>query len=70
MTFFQDLLLGESCCIDVTGVAMNSTSGEWTKRCCSNPRGAFVHPSNDLNQDQIRKIDVQIGRMDSLQPVI
>lgn len=49
---------------------MNSTAGDWVKRCCSNPRGAFVHPPNDLSPEQIRKIDVQIARMDDLRAVI
>ncbi len=66
----QDLLLGETCCIDVMN-SLNFTTPRpnWEKICCDNPRGAVVPPPKDLDDQQIGKISKQIERMPHMDEV-
>ena len=66
----QDLLLGDSCCIDIMGATeFRSNRGQWNKMCCSNPRGPFVQPPKDLANSEMGKLDKQIGKMGALKEV-
>ena len=42
----------------------------WDKRCCSNSLGPVVPIPTDLNEEDAKKIDNQIARMDNLKQVI
>ena len=68
--FFQDLLLGKHCCIDMMGATKFMTPrANWDKRCCSNERGPVVPPPRDLSPKDKEKINKQIPRMQNLQSV-
>ena len=61
---FQDLLLGDHCCIDIMGATQFRTPrANWDKRCCSNPKGPVVPIPQDLSVEDAKKIDKQIARM-------
>lgn len=47
-----------------------SSDVNWDKICCSNPKGPYVQPPKDTTDEDLQKIDQQIGRMDLLIPVI
>ncbi|QQP39117.1 Uncharacterized protein FKW44_019899, partial [Caligus rogercresseyi] len=65
----SDLLLGEFCCIDVSGATEFQTSKpNWNKICCDNSKGApIVQIPSDISDEDLIKIDKQISRMGPLQ---
>ena len=68
--FFQDLLLGDNCCINIMGATQfYSSKANWDKKCCSNPLGPVVPIPDNLSQNDTRKINQQIGRMQDLKEV-
>ena len=68
--YFQDLLLGDFCCVDIMGSTQFHTSrANWDKRCCSNAKGPVVPIPADLSEQDVKKIDKQIGRMPDLKQV-
>eukprot|EP00096_Caligus_rogercresseyi_P004759 TRINITY_DN1920_c0_g2_i1.p1 TRINITY_DN1920_c0_g2~~TRINITY_DN1920_c0_g2_i1.p1 ORF type:complete len:293 (-),score=68.15 TRINITY_DN1920_c0_g2_i1:467-1345(-) len=68
----KDLLLGEFCCIDVSGATEFQTSKpNWNKICCDNSKGApIVQIPSDISDEDLIKIDKQISRMGPLQKSI
>ena len=70
MCSFQELFLGDRCCMDLMGATQFNTSRpNWDKRCCSNPRGSFVQPPADIDDSQVKQLNTQIGRMPALSNV-
>lgn len=61
------MLIGDRCCIDLMGsTKFYSSRPNWEKICCSNPRGAYVHPPKDISATDVAKLDNQLRRMPSL----
>lgn len=68
--FFQDLLTGSHCCLDIMGSTKFKTSqANWDKKCCDNEKGPAIPPPRNITAENKVKINKQIERMPTLKSV-
>jgi len=71
--YCKDLLLGTSCCLDISGSLTGRSSGvyspvrfEWTKKCCSSTKSPVIPPKKELDDENIKTLDGRIKSFASL----
>ena len=60
-TVLQQLLTGEMCCYDLSGLGSASLDPDsWSRRCCDNPSGhPVLRPEQELSPQQMKKVDTR-----------
>ena len=70
--FYQDVLAGEACCMDISGLhsGWKSSKPGWSKKCCNKSNNqAVIPPSSDVSEKDIKTINEQIGKMSGMKLV-
>lgn len=59
----EQLLTGEMCCYDLSGLGAASLDPDsWSRRCCDNPSGhPVLRPEQELSPQQMKKLDRDIS---------